>query len=310
MSDAIVFEDFSAELAGREVLRRASFCVSAGEVAAVFGRTGSGKSCIANALCGRLAGTAGSARMLGREVAVTFKAHLNRPVSVGFQSPSFAPELTVQENLELQASIWRYPRRKRTNRIIAVRQLLALETLQDVRAGKLSQGEKSALEIARALLPEAQIVVIDSLFDHVDPQLRNKVFRDMFETARTQSAAFLVMTNDPGVAELCDKIILMDSGRTLAADTSENIQAGAPDETLLVQTIDDPTLRRRIAERFQVVVREESGGLVFSVPKGDLAAAEILSELESQVSCVRVRRQSLYEIIDSLSASQNEGRNG
>jgi ABC-2 type transport system ATP-binding protein len=310
MIDAIVFEDFSAELAGREVLRRVTFRVSSGEVAAVFGRTGSGKTCIANVLCGRLAGSSGSARMLGRDVAVTFKTHLNRPVSVGFQSPSLAPELTVAENLELQASMWRSPRQRRANRIAFLRQLLALERLRHVRAGKLSHGEKCALEIAKALLPEAHIIVIDSLLDRVDPHLRNKVFRDMFETARKEGSAFLVTTNDPEVAELCDKIILLESGRALAADSPENLRAEAPDEMMLVQTADNPVLRRRISERFQVVVRDESGGLVFSVPNGDLAAAEILSELESQVACVRVRRQSLYEIIDSLAASMDQGRRG
>ncbi|MDO8589046.1 MAG: ABC transporter ATP-binding protein [Armatimonadota bacterium] len=304
MSEAVVFEDFSAELAGREVLRRVSFAVASGEVAAVFGRTGSGKSCIALALCDRLTGCGGSARILGRDVAVTFKTPVNRPISIGFQSPCYAPELTVQENLELQSVLWRTPRRKRTGRIAFLMQLLGLEPLQRVRAGKLSDGQKRALEIARALLPETPVVVLDSLLDHIDPDIRNKLFRNLFDSANREKSAFLIATRDAEIAELCDRVVLLDSGRALAADSPENLRANAPDEIVVTQTADNPVLRRRIAERFQVVVREENGGLVFSHPNADLVAAELLSELESQVTCVRVRRQSLYEIVDSLSAEE------
>ena len=152
MSEAVVFEDFSAELDGREVLSRVSFSVANGEVTAIFGRSGSGKSLVMRALCGLLPGSSGNVRVLGRPV-VTLQQGLTRSAIVGFQSPSYAPELTVQENLELQASLWRVPRRKRAGRIAFLVQLLGLESLQRTRAARLSDGWKATMEIARALLP-------------------------------------------------------------------------------------------------------------------------------------------------------------
>ncbi|MDO8683719.1 MAG: ABC transporter ATP-binding protein [Armatimonadota bacterium] len=305
MSEAVVFENYSAEMKGREVLRRASFTVVPGEVAAVFGRPGSGKSCIARTLCGLLKGSAGSVRVLERDVA-SIASSSTRSVSVGLQTPSFAPDLTVHENLEHQAVLWKIPRRKRTGRIAFLTQVLDLEPVLRTRAGWLSEGQRQILEIGRALLPETPVIVLDSLLDHIDPKTRNTIIRHIFETARKNHTAFLITTTSAEVAELCDKIIILEEGRTLAADTPEDIRATAHDEIVVVQTVDNPLLKKRISERFKVVVREEGGDLKFSLPQGDIAAAELLSELDSQVSCVRVRRQTLYDIAEELAAPEEE----
>ena len=303
MSEAIVFEDFSAELDGREVLSRVGFTVANGEVTAVFGRAGSGKSLIVRALCGLLPGSSGNIRVLGRPV-VTSPRGLIRSASVGFQPPSYAPELTVQENLELQAALWRIPRRKRTGRAAFLIHLLGLERRQHARAGELSHGWKATLEIARALLPETSVVALDSLLDCVDADVRNKLFRHIFDAARKENRSFLITSACSDVAEICDKVILMDEGSVLAAGTPEELRAEAPDEVIVVQTVDNPVLRRRISERFNVVVQEEGGSLRFSAPQGDLLAADIISECDSQVTCVRVRRQALHEIVDALAAAR------
>ena len=303
MSEAVVFEDFSAELDGREVLSRVSFSVANGEVTAIFGRSGSGKSLVMRALCGLLPGSSGNVRVLGRPV-VTLQQGLTRSAIVGFQSPSYAPELTVQENLELQASLWRVPRRKRAGRIAFLVQLLGLESLQRTRAARLSDGWKATMEIARALLPETSVVAVDSLMDCLDPDVRNRLFRHIFDAARKENRSFLIASACSDIAEICDRVVLMDKGSILATGTPEELRAGAPDEVSVVQTVDNPALRRRISERFNVVVQEEGGSLRFSAPQGDILAADILSECDSQVTCVRVRRQTLHEITDALAAGK------
>lgn len=309
MIESIAFEDVSAELAGQDVLRRVSFAVAPGEIAAVFGGAGSGKSSLLHVLCGLLAPSSGVVRVLDRPVTSLYK-RVSRAVSLGMQSPCFAPELSVQENLELQAALWGVPWRKRINRVAFVSRLLGLDTLQRIRASRLSDGQKKALEIARALIPDATVVALDSLVDYLDPNVRGPLFRYFFETARKDLTTFLISTSSPDVAEMCDRVVMLRAGQAVGVATPEEIHSNAPDSVVVVRTADNPLLRRKISERFQVVVREDNDGLRFSLPNGDQAAAEILSSSDSQVACIRVRRQNLFEILDSLPLAGRDWRVG
>ena len=306
MSAAVIFEEYSAESGGREALRRVSFSVSHGEVAALFGKAGAGKSTIALALCGLQSSQSGVLRVLDRSVGRR-SAAVQRGVSVGFQSPSYAPELTAQETLDLQAALWRIPRKKRVGRVAYLAHLLGLEALQRTRARELSYGQRIVLEIARALLPEAPVTALDGLLDTLDPDLRNKLIRHVFEVARGEKRAFLIGTGNSEIAELCDKVILLDAGSVLAQGPPEELRTRVPDEVVVVQSVDNPALRRRISERFRVAVREENGEMRFSLPNGDLAAAEILSEMDAQVSCVKVRPRTLHDVVDSFTEPGPEG---
>jgi len=207
-----------------EAVRDASLAVEEGEIVAVIGANGAGKTTLLSCLSGLVRPRAGRAAFLGRDLAVL------RPREIVGAGLVQVPEgrevfarMTVRENLDLGA--WR--RRDRAGVARQVEDLLArfpiLERRRDELAGNLSGGEQQVLALARGLLAEPRLLLLDEPSLGLAPRLVDQVF-DLVEAVRTErTSILLVEQNALQALARADRAYVMESGRTTLTGTGREL---------------------------------------------------------------------------------------
>lgn len=278
----------------RWILRDVTLEVGAGEIVGVFGRSDSGKSTLARLIAGLNEPTSGSVEM-GELDGLAHTA-----VSVASSAPAFAPEFTVYENLEMFASIWQVPRKKRAKEITFLIELLRLGDQRGARAETLSSGALRRLELARAMVADAPLLVIDSLLDTLDQDLFEKVWEHLLKLRRDEMKSVLVLTSVGKLAGMCARIVVLHRGRVGYIGGPDDFRRIAGDDMIVLGDMDNPTTRNRISERFSVIISEDDGFLSFRVGNGERMVGDLLAEFGSELSCVYLKRPTLDDALNVI----------
>ncbi|WP_432978247.1 ABC transporter ATP-binding protein [Dactylosporangium sp. CA-233914] len=270
--------------------------VRAGEAFGFLGPNGAGKSSTMRMIGCVSRPTSGSLRILGMDAARDGPA-IRARLGVCPQQDTLDPELTVLENLVVYARYFRVPRRVARER---ARELLDFVQLGD-RAGDkvepLSGGMKRRLTIARALVNEPDLVLLDEPTTGLDPQARHLVWERLFRLK--QRGVTLVLTTHymDEAEQLCDRLVVMDAGRIVAEGSPrELIERHSTREVVEVRFGAEPAQDASgkldgVGERIEVLPDRV---LVYT-DDGDAALAEIAARGLAPASTL-VRRGSLEDV--------------
>jgi len=204
----------SRVVAGRALVADLGFEMAAGEVVAVLGRSGSGKTSLLRLVAGFDAPTAGEVRLGGEAVSVPgriVRAPEHRGLAVAFQDATLFPHLDAVDNAGFGIrGATRDVRRARARQALADMGLAAMDG-RDV--ATLSGGEAQRVSLARALAAESRLLLLDEPFGNVDRLTRaDLLVRLKAQLARGQAA--IVVTHDPADAvELGARVLLLREGR-------------------------------------------------------------------------------------------------
>jgi ABC-2 type transport system ATP-binding protein len=200
-----------------------TFDVAAGELFGIVGPDGAGKTTTLRMLAGILRPTAGTARVAGIDVG-------RRPEEVkpliAYMAQRFGlyEDLTVAENLEFYADLYGVPRAARPARLERLYAFSRLGEFEGRLAGKLSGGMKQKLSLSCCLVHHPQVLLLDEPTFGVDPISRRELWLILHEMVR-EGVTMLVSTSYLDEAERCDRVALLNEGRTLALDTPAALQA-------------------------------------------------------------------------------------
>ena len=188
-----------------------SFAVERGVTTALLGGNGAGKTTTLSILLGLLLPTSGSVRIFNEDVLRHRYRVLPR---MNFSSPyvDLPHRLTVRQNLVVYARLYGLP--QRNERIAALAQDLQIEALLERPAGKLSSGQKTRVALAKALLNEPELLLLDEPTVSLDPDTGDWV-RGYLEDYRARSGATILLAshNMAEVERLCSEVLMMRAGR-------------------------------------------------------------------------------------------------
>jgi ABC-2 type transport system ATP-binding protein len=194
-----------------------TFTLAAGATTALLGGNGAGKTTTIAMLMGLVVPTSGEARVLGADMARERHKVLHR---MNFESPyvDVPMRLTVRQNLEVFARL--YGVRDRAARIARTAEEFRLSDLLDRPYGKLSAGQKTRVSIAKALLNEPELLLLDEPTASLDPDTADWV-RSKLELYCRERAATVVLAshNMAEVERLADRVIMLEKGRIIADET-------------------------------------------------------------------------------------------
>jgi ABC-2 type transport system ATP-binding protein len=238
---AIVVEHLTKRYSGRAVVDDLSFGVSSGEVVAVLGSNGAGKSTIVEMLEGFRRPDAGFARVLGLDPCGQGE-QLRPRIGLMLQEGGFYPAATPHEILRLYASFYDKP--IDPDSLIG---LVGLKEVDQTRYRRLSGGEKQRLSLAVALVGAPELLFLDEPTAGMDPRARHATW-DVIRAQRSKGVTVVLTTHFIEEAEaLADRVAIIDRGRLIAFGTPSDLtdQAGTGNVWLTLQEpmpIDD--LRR------------------------------------------------------------------
>lgn len=210
---------------------RVSFDVAKGEIFGFLGPNGSGKSTTIRMLTGILAPSGGSGTVAGFDVmtqAEKIKAH------IGYMSQKFSlyEDLTVEENIDFYAGIYRIPAKIREERKAWVIEMAGLKDHRHSRTAVLSGGWKQRLALGCAVLHEPRIIFLDEPTSGVDPLSRRR-FWDLIYELSGKGVTVFVTTHYMEEAEYCDRLGLIHRGELIAIGSPEDLKTRLMQEDVL-----------------------------------------------------------------------------
>ena len=195
--------------------------IEQGELFSLLGVNGAGKTTTIKMLSCLTKPTSGDAYIGGSSI-ISQEATVKRMIGVSPQETAVAPNLSVEENLELICGIHRFSKEKSTMKIRELSEQFGLQTVLNKKAGKLSGGWQRRVSIAMALISEPQILFLDEPTLGLDVIARS----ELWDTIRSLKGKITIILTTHYMEEaeaLSDRIGIMKDGRMLALGTAEEL---------------------------------------------------------------------------------------
>jgi len=270
-----------------------SFHVDAAECLGLLGPNGAGKTSTIRMLTGFALPSAGNVRVLGLPQVPATASAIKARLGVVSQEDSLDPDLSVDKNLLVYATYFGIPRAEASRR---VDELIRFAQLGDHRTDtikQLSGGMRRRLMLARALLNEPELLILDEPTTGLDPQARRLVWERIRTLKRGGTTILLTTHYMEEAAQLCDRLIIMDGGRIVSEGSVDELIAshvgsevveihlpdGADADALVARLGHGPWRSERAGQMLYLYLRDGSGdGLLRQL--GDLDVARRHATLE------------------------------
>jgi ABC-2 type transport system ATP-binding protein len=234
------------EASETHALNGISFTVSAGEVLGLLGPNGSGKSTTLKLTSTMLLPDRGEVLVQGLDTRRNGE-HVRRNVGFAVASErSFFPRLTVRENLEFFAALENVHRREVSNRVESVLSWVSLEDVAGKQVMKLSSGMYQRLGIARAMIKQPAVLLLDEPTRSLDAAAADELWSLVQNLSVTRTTVLLATHNFEEATAVCDRVALLKKGELIATETARNFAAEELREFYLEMTADCATGKFRI----------------------------------------------------------------
>ena len=199
-----------------------SFMVERGKCFGFLGPNGAGKSSTMKMIYGLSPITGGDLNVLGLDIKRDL-SKIKAKLGVVPQENNLDPDLNVYENLIIYANYFGIAKDKAVEKTRELLKFVNLEDKADKKADKLSGGMKRRLIIARALINDPDIVILDEPTTGLDPQSRHLLWDKMFELKSKNKTLILTTHYMDEAYHLCDHIFIMDKGRIIAQGSPRDL---------------------------------------------------------------------------------------
>lgn len=289
-----------------------SFEVNHREIFGFLGPNGAGKSTTIKMLCTLLTPTAGRIIVDGHDVAHEADA-VRSAIGIVFQDNTLDSGLTAQENLEFHCMMYHIPRSERAQRMKDVLNLMELTEVKERLVKTFSGGMRRRLEIARGLLHEPRLLILDEPTVGLDPQTRNYIWQYVRQLRDQHDTTVFMTTHYMDEAENCDRIAIIERGVIIALDTPNGLrQLVAEDQVEII--VNNPAQARQVIETaFALQPEVEGKTLLLRVTDANRFVPRLLNEVTAhqlEVESLQVRRASLEDVFIKLTGRKIREEDG
>ena len=221
----ILLKDVTKKFGDFTAVDRLNLKIPGGKVFGLLGKNGAGKTTTIKMLTGQLKPSGGEIFFSGKPFAGN-EPEIKNLIGLVPQHLNFDQDLTVEENLELHARLHHMKKSARRERIDELLKFVELERVRKSFVRELSGGMKRRLLIIRALIHRPKILFLDEPTVALDPQVRRKIW-ELIQNLKAQGITIVLTTHYIEEAEfLCDRVAILNRGKLVALDTTENLCAG------------------------------------------------------------------------------------
>lgn len=296
MTDAAIrVDDVSHAYANRSALSGITFRIARGEMFGLLGPNGGGKTTLFRLLSTLLPVQSGRIGVLGCDVLKEMAA-IRRRIGVTFQSPSLDRRLTVRENLLHQGHLYGLHGSELKARIEDRLARLGLSDRMNARVDSLSGGLQRRAEIAKGLLHDPELLLLDEPSTGLDPGARHDLWRYLRQLRDENGVTVVVTTHLMEEAEKCDRLGLLDRGRLVALGTPAELRAEIGGDCLTILADDPERLSPLIRERFRIEPKLLGRSLRIEHARGHELLRELVEAFRNEITSVSLGKPSLEDV--------------
>jgi ABC-2 type transport system ATP-binding protein len=284
--------------------------VPAGSFFGLLGPNGAGKTTLIKILVGLVRKTGGEARVFGHDVETDYREARDR---IGLAPQEFNVDqfFPIREVLEHKAGYHGVPLDQARDRADEVLKRVGIYDKRDTRFDWLSGGMKRRFVLARALITEPDLLILDEPTAGVDVQLRHELWETIVDLNQRGTTILLTTHYIEEAERLCDEVAILDSGRVLDVASPEELMRRGTDDVVVKLRTDPTAVPDFVALDDRVESVELDGRrLVVTATRGGLVAPEIVQRLDEaghEIVDLEIQRTSLEEVFVEMTRA-DEGR--
>lgn len=250
-----------------------SLRVKEGELFAFLGVNGAGKSTTISIMCGMLAKDGGKVFIDGKDVDKDMR-EITKELGVVFQNTVLDAKLSVKDNLTSRAALYGITGKEAKQRIAHLAELLEFKDILNRTFGKLSGGQKRRVDVARALLNNPKILILDEPTTGLDPEARKALWSVVTTLRKNQNMTVFLTTHYMEEAADADYVVILDSGKISAEGTPLELKNNYAGDFVTIYNVDEDKIKAlglpyeniRDAVRIAVKNTEEARDLIVGHP--------------------------------------------
>ena len=267
MNSAISLDNVKKTLGDREVLKGISFTVETGDIFGYLGPNGAGKTTTIRILLGLLQANSGKLDILGQDINLS---ETRRKIGFALDPDGLYDNMTAEENLEYYSRIYGISRA--VGRIDKLLDSVGLRDRAKDRVGTYSKGMRQRLALARAMVHDPEVLILDEPTAGVDPSGQIEVRQILLDVARKDNKTiFLSSHNLDEVQRICNRIALIDRGEIKLYGELESLRRGMGGGVVVIeaaQDIPEPLLAELKSLPHLGLQDKKERSLIFSPQKG------------------------------------------
>ena len=287
----------------KEALKGIDLAIPRGSIFALLGPNGAGKSTFINILAGLVIKTSGSASVWGFDIDVNPR-QARASIGVVPQELSIDPFFTPAEVLEMQAGLYGVPKReRRTMEILAA---MGLEDKADAYARTLSGGMRRRLLVAKAMVHNPPVLILDEPTAGVDIELRRQLW-DYVKGLHARGTTIVLTTHYLEEAEaLCDTIAIIDKGEVVCCEPKEELLARISDKKMIVHPARPAAALPAALAGLKAELRPD-GAIAVQYNPAETGAMQILSALSAgglEIRDISTEESDLEDVFLQLTSTK------
>lgn len=269
--------------------------VSAGEIFALLGPNGGGKTTLFRLLSTLIPIQSGTARVLGYDVAGQ-TADVRQRIGVVFQAPSLDKKLTVAENLHHQGHLYGMSGGALRRRADEMLDRLRLADRRRDLVETLSGGLRRRVELAKGLLHHPRLLLLDEPSTGLDPGARSDLWDYLQQIRRDDGVTVVLTTHLLEEADKADRLAILNAGSLVALDTPDRLRASVGGDTLTIESEQPDELVAAIRERFGVAATVVDGSVRLEQPDGHQWVARLVEAFPGRVQSIKLGKPTLEDV--------------
>ncbi len=250
-----------------------SLRVKEGELFAFLGVNGAGKSTTISIMCGMLAKDGGKVFIDGKDVDKDMR-EITKELGVVFQNTVLDAKLSVKDNLTSRAALYGITGKEAKQRIAHLAELLEFKDILNRTFGKLSGGQKRRVDVARALLNNPKILILDEPTTGLDPEARKALWSVVTTLRKNQNMTVFLTTHYMEEAADADYVVILDSGKISAEGTPLELKNNYTGDFVTIYNVDEDKIKalglpyENISDAVRIAVKntEEARDLIVKHP--------------------------------------------
>jgi ABC-2 type transport system ATP-binding protein len=287
--------DVSFSYPNQPALAGVSINASKGEIVGVLGPNGSGKSTLFRILSTLMVPSGGSVEIDGIDIVRSPDLGRQR-TGIVFQSSGLDAKLTVLENLTFHGHFHGIGGSLLVHRVEHLMKAFGLLERKNDLVETLSGGLQRRVELARGILHQPAVLILDEPSTGLDPAGRLDFWQFLTRAAREDGTTILLTTHLLEEADTCDQVIIMDQGRVVVSGSPSDLKASLGGDVVVIEARDPERLAKRIKKEFQVQGTIIDGRIQLETTNGSRLISRLSKTLEGFIESMTIRKSGLQDV--------------